>query len=267
MEEKNEYRDLFDFFNLILKGILCGLGAGGEYKKRAVSVKANLHPERGYEHLMEEFTDSLKKAKLSDGDVVVFPAKLFAIAQNRLLPSSFLEKYGKPSRLPNNLADKLIAEAKKEFGLDIERIDVYASDKTYVKDGFSSLLPSNPNRIASDIAEKIKKHLNKLVDVVVTDTLNIHAHKQSRMSGFPSLLATPIGATKGIVPHDLIRASVAAEVVRNKERNTPIVILKAEKGFVRKGPNIGKFRYNGRIDIGKEKNVLDFLRNVWERIR
>ncbi|MBL7206357.1 MAG: hypothetical protein ISS36_02020 [Candidatus Aenigmarchaeota archaeon] len=266
MKKENNMGDLVNFFNLISKGILCGLGAGGEYKKRPIAVKALLHPEKGYKHLMGELIESLKEEDIADGDIVIFPAKIFAIAQKRLLPSEFLEKYGKPSRLLNKELDILIGDVKKEFNIEVDRLDIHASDKTYVKEGYSSLLPKNPNKISGDISKLILNKFKKNIDVVITDTLNVNAVTHSLLSGFPSLIAIPIGATNGLVPHDLIRTSIAAEITRNKERNTPIVILKAEEGFARDGPNIGKFRYNGRIDMKKE-DVPGFLRNVWKDIQ
>ena len=118
--------------------------------------------------------------------------------------------------------------------------------------------PRNPNLSAYILADKILKRTEGKVDVVISDS-DSGGKKGIRVIGCPTIIATPIGATKGIRMFYCMRAAVAGDCVWNNVENIPALrIIPYQASRIRIG--IGELRYNGFINASREEDVLSIIK-------
>ncbi len=241
--------------NATIKGLLGYTGAGGSYNKKVIGVPATLKPEKGYENLKEQLISVLKKQDLQDGDVLIFSEKIFAVSQNRLIPFSMILE-NDPKKMDINRRKDMAKEIEKLINQPVNNIDLILADTYNAEDGTTKATVGvyNPNRVAFEIAQLIKKEINKSVDVIISDT-DTGADVCQTLIGCISIGATPLGATKGLCIYECMRTTVSAEFVRGSDRGIPIVICKPIKRHTGR-KYIGEYRgYDGRIDYLKEEGI------------
>ncbi len=95
----DESEVVFETMKAAVFGMMAAFGSGAGYTKIMKPVRAKLHPERGYEALLQEISGIVARHKVITGDVIVVASKVFAIAQKRLVSSALLEKVGDPHRV------------------------------------------------------------------------------------------------------------------------------------------------------------------------
>jgi hypothetical protein len=193
---------------------------------------------------------------LKNGDVIVVPSKVVAILEKRFVYGLTVENYNRCitdfdfARKHLEMSDKDPLTEKDQIGLD--KIDP--------KRKLGIRYPKDPNFSAYKIAKSIRNKIGIEVDVVISDS-DSGGRKGSILIGCPTIIATPIGATKGLRFFYCLRAAVAAEIVWNNVEDTPIVLLQPPENYaVRLRKNIGKLRYRGFLDATKEEDIISLMK-------
>ena len=129
-----------------------------------------------------------------------------------------------------------------------------------VKKGIGVRYPKDPNFSCYMIAKNIREKLKVKVDVVISDS-DSGGTKGIALIGCPTIIATPIGATKGLRLFYCMRVAVAAEATWNNIENTPILLVQPPQNYaVRIRKNIGELRYRGFLNAKREKDVISILK-------
>jgi F420-0:gamma-glutamyl ligase len=245
--------ELFQAVNAAFKGVMGALGEGGQIAKEVIPLACQLHPEKGLQELMVEIRAALEGAGLQEGDVVVISEKLFAIAQGRLFPLSLL--YAQDPKMTDREGRRDMLPAIAEHVPDIEETDLLLADALpdWPDEPMATAGVRDPNGIAYEISQTIKEASGVRCDVVISDT-DTGAEIRETVIGCPTVGATPIGATGGLVLYECMRVAMAAEFARGSSRGIPIVICRPhERHATRTG--VAKHRYPGMLDATRERLV------------
>ncbi len=112
---------------------------------------------------------ALKKAPLSEGDVLVVTSKVVAVTQGRVKKISSRADFDK---LVKAEADKIIGKSKVTLTLNAGIFIPWAGiDRSNVKKGYAVLWPEKPFRVAHDLLVSLKKKYRlKNLGVIISDS-------------------------------------------------------------------------------------------------
>lgn len=248
MEFSKETNLLADIVNYSLKGITAALGKGTGITKfvRPISFKINENSR------LSDIADSLLTSNvLGDGDIIVIPSKVVALLEKRFVYGLTMENY---RQCINNLnfARENLTMADND---QISERDIIGLDKIDPVKKIGVRYPKNPNSSSFEIAKRIKDRSGLRIDVVISDS-DAGGVKGIKLIGCPTILVTPIGATKGLRLFYCMRVAVAAEAIWNNVENTPIVLAQLYHSAYRTRENVGEFRYDGFLDASKEPDII-----------
>lgn len=244
--------ELAQAVNAMVKGYMGSIGQSGQVAKYTVPIQVTLRPEEGCERLMAQIVDALRGVDLADGDVLVTSEKIFAIAQGRLFPLRLLWQHD-PKTTDRQGRQDLAAHLSR-YVPGVTEADLLLSDSlTDWPDGPSATLGvADPNRVAHDLARRIERDLEVVVDVVVSDT-DTGLDVRENLVNCITIGATPLGATAGLVLYECMRVANAAEFVRGSSRGIPLVLCKPHPRR-RRREGLGEHRgYDGRLDAKRER--------------
>ena len=128
----------------------------------------------------------LESFEINDDDIFVFSQKIISKNEDRilrlssvnpsLLADGIASSYGKDPRL----VELILSESKRIVRMENGVIIVETKhgfvcanagiDESNVEDGYATLLPSDPDRSANLLKEKIKQNTGKNVAVIISDT-------------------------------------------------------------------------------------------------
>ena len=128
----------------------------------------------------------LESFEINDDDILVFSQKIISKNEDRILSLSSVNpslladgiasSYGKDPRL----VELILSESKRIVRMENGVIIVETKhgfvcanagiDESNVEDGYATLLPSDPDRSANLLKEKIKQNTGKNVAVIISDT-------------------------------------------------------------------------------------------------
>ncbi len=238
---------LADIVNYSVKGITGALGKGEGLTKKMRPIFSYIKDGSNINNLIT----ILSSAKfLENGDIIVLPSKLIAVLEKRFVYGLTIDNY---NRCINNLkfAKKIL---KPSDNKPLTKKDIIGLDKINPEKGIGVRYSNNPNQSAFKIADGIKKNTGLKIDVVITDS-DSGGKKGIILINCPTIVATPIGATRGLGLFYCMRVATAAEMIRNNTKNIPAVVIEPyQASKLRK--NIGEFRYSGFIDGRKEKDIV-----------
>lgn len=243
---------LGEVLNYSLKGIIAAIGKGTGVTKTIEPVYFHVKENDS----IKDFIRILSATNLLEGrDIVVIPSKVVSILEKRWVYGITIENY---SRCINDLAF-----AKRTLGFPdkkpLTKKDQVGLDKIDPKRKLGVRYPADPNQSAYNIAREIKKISNIDVDVVLSDS-DSGSRKGLELINCPTILATPIGATKGLRLLYCMRVAVAAEATRNNIKDNPALLVHPYQSTLIRS-SIGQLRYPGFLDGDKEDEIQEVLRS------
>jgi hypothetical protein len=237
---------LSDIVNYSLKGLLAALGKGNDISKSVRSL--SLHIDEGTS--MTEFIDTISRSKLvMENYIVVVPSKVVAILESRYVYGLTIENY---NRCITEM-DFAVKNLKTADDDPLTERDLIGLDKIDPARGIGVRYPKDPNLSAYGMAKAIFQSTGKRVDVVISDS-DSGGQKGVRLIGCPTIMATPIGATKGLRLFYCMRAAVAAEATWNNIDNLPVLLVQPYFTH-RLRDGRGELRYPGFLDASKEADT------------
>lgn len=244
---------LGDIINYSLKGLIGALGKGEGITKFVRSISVHLEEN----DKLSDLVNAIVSTKLlKNGDVIVIPSKVVALLEKRFVYGLTVENYNKCIN-DFDFAQKNLKMADKS---PFSRKDQIGLDKINPKKKLGIRYPKDPNFSAYKIARDIHTKSGIKVDVVISDS-DSGGKKGLILIGCPTIIATPIGATKGLRFFYCMRVAVAAEITWNNIKDTPVVLIQPPEDYaVRLRDDIGKLRYKGFLDASKEEDVISLLR-------
>jgi len=240
-----------EVFNYSCKGIVAGLGKGEGVTKKVKLLFIQIKKSSTIEALVQ-FLVSTKL--IEDGDIVAFPSKIISILEKQYVYGLTIENY---KRCTSDLeyARKTL---KTEGSALITDKDIIGMDKLDAEKKIGVIYPENPNKSAHIIADKFFEVSGSKIDVVITDS-DSGAEKGMKLINCPTIINTPIGATKGLGLFYSMRVAVAAEINWNNVENAPVFLVKPYQAS-RLRKNIGELKYNGFLNAEKEDDYKKFIR-------
>jgi F420-0:gamma-glutamyl ligase len=245
--------ELFQAANAAFKGLMAFYGEGGQIAEALVPVSCQLHPQRGLTVMIGEIVDAVAASGVESGDVIVISEKVFAIAQGRLFPLALLYANDPKATDSEGRADLLREVAR--YVPDVSDADLLLADALpdWPDGPMATCGVRDANGLALRVCEALAASTGERCDVVISDT-DTGAEIREQVIGCPTIGATPLGATGGLVLYECMRAACAAEFVRGSSRGIPIVICKPhERRRARTG--LAQARYPGMLDARRERLV------------
>lgn len=215
----NEFQ--YEMLNQALKGMLAGFGYGSGPTRKCEAIEVGKKINPGESVITEELIDVCRRYK--SGSYLIVASKIISVSENRIVT---IPKYPLPKRRAPLEMQKILQEhARNEIGEVTIKDAIGADLLETTEDNFVfSLLPSNPNKTARDIAVEIRERTGITMDVIITDTSS-GWKKGIEFLGIPTLLATPIGSTAGCDIYYAQRLAAMAEVARNTGKLSPYVLV------------------------------------------
>lgn len=244
----------YDVMNAVLRGIVSANGAGGGITGEVISVPVEL-AVTSYEALLRSAAHAVRET-LQDGDVVVLTSSIVALAQGRVVPFGSIPKNsGMRNEIPALMTTAALEDCAKRiadrYRLPCTVKDVLLSD-SFVRDGETVLLlaPERPNDVAFDVATEVRRDCAVTCDVVIKDS--DAGLVGAVIIGHPTLVATPLGSTKGLSILESMRVAAAAEARMGKRNRIPIVVCRPANAVVRDRLGIGQRRAAAFLDATSE---------------
>jgi len=238
---------LADIVNYSIKGITGALGKGEGLTKEMHPVFFHIDNNSSINDLIDILSDM---KLLENGDILVLPSKLIAVLEKRFVYGLTINNYNQCINDLEFARKNLQLPGKKP----LTKRDQIGLDKIDPEKGIGVCYSTDPNLSAFNIAEGIKKNTGLKVDVVITDS-DSGGKKGIALINCPTIVATPIGSTKGLRLFYCMRVAVAAEMIRNNTKNIPAIVIKPyQASKLRK--DIGALRYKGFLNGKREKDVI-----------
>lgn len=252
-QEPDRFWELAIAVNAAFKGLLGSMGESGHVCARTVPITVELDLRCDWQSTVELLA-KLAAPSITQGDTIVIPDKIVAIAQGRVGPARMLRDPDPKQIDPDRLRD-LAAAYTLELGFPVTPLHLLLADE-HGQDQ-ASLGALDHNSAAADLAVAIRRIGGASVDVVVSDT-DTGLDVRAPLIGCVTIAATPLGATAGLNLYGAMRCATAAEFVRGHTRKVPIVICQpAER--CRDRDRVGEHRgYNGALHVDKEKSIAYF---------
>lgn len=237
---------LGDIVNYSLKGLIAALGKGVGITKSLCPISFHISED----DTLDDFVNAIISTNLlKEGGVVCIPSKVIAILEKRFVDGLTIANYNR-CVVDFNFAKRNLKMADKDPFTKRDQIGLDKIDPTrklgvrYSKD---------PNLSAYKIAKAIKNKTGIKIDVVISDS-DAGGRKGIKLIGCPTIIATPIGATKGLRLFYCMRIAVAAEMTWNNIENIPVVLIQPyQASQLRK--DIGNLRYKGFLDVQQEDDI------------
>ena len=249
---------VFQIINQTLKGVYAGMGAGSGPTYEVIPINVMLNVKSGVREMFKGVLEALSRVNVENGDILVVASKPLALAQGRVIDVTSLRSTQDPLYMSKSNRKKLALKLSRKLGIYIDEADLLGIDMISIKGKILGiLLPDNPNLYAYKLSRYIRNKLRVLIDVVIADT-DAGWNTGIEFIGIPTLVSTPIGATRGLSIAHAIRAAAAASYFMNSRKNVPIVLIKPQPGpraeMFRKRFGVGMKRpYSGRINGKREK--------------
>lgn len=253
MQLSKEIILLGDIVNYSIKGLTAALGKGQGITKFLHPVSFQVDTKSNFKDLANAV---IYTNLLEDGDIVVIPSKVMGFLEKRFIYNLTIENY---NQCVNDIdfAKKKLKTADKD---PLTKRDQVGLDKVNPEKGIGIRYPKDPNLSCYKVAKYILEKRHKKVDVVICDS-DSGGRKGVILIGCPTIINTPIGATKGLGLFYCMRVAVAAEMTWNNIKNMPILLVQPYKYQANKSrKNIGELRYKGFIDASKEKDFLSIIK-------
>ena len=242
-----------EIVNYSLKGLIAGVGRGTGFTKhvRLLSLKVNLDDD------LSSLVNAIAETRMVDyGNIVVLPSKVVAIVEKRFVHGLTVRNY---QRCVTDL-EYARQHLTMEDGSTLTERDQIGLDKIDPRKKLGLAYPSNPNRSAHEIAKLILQRTGAKVDAVISDS-DAGSKKGMALIGCPSILVTPIGATRGLRLFYCMRVAVAAELSWNNNDSTPVLLVQPSTTSSHlKREFMGELRYEGFLDATREEDILYFKR-------
>ncbi len=241
---------LGDIVNYSIKGMTAALGKGEGITKYIRSISFHANDKSYFSSLAEAIVST---NLLESGDVIVVPSKVVSILEKRFVYGLTVENYTRC------ISDMDFARNNLEVsGSDpLSEKDQIGLDKINPQKKIGVRYPENPNLSCQNIAKHIYKKSGKNVDVVICDS-DSGGVKGIKLIGCPTIINTPIGATKGLGLFYCMRVSVAAEITWNNVADMPILLVQPYQAS-RLRKNVGELRYEGFLDAQLEKDFVSIM--------
>jgi F420-0:gamma-glutamyl ligase len=246
----------YGVLNAVLRGIISAHGAGGGITGEVVPVRINLQIT-SYENLLADAARAICNTGIEDGDIVVLTSSVVALAQGRTVPFGTIPKN---SSVRNEIPALMSFSKLEEYARLISETqhlsctvrDILLSD-TIAVDGQLVLLlgPEQPNDVAFDLATLLKENQNVNCDVVLKDS-DAGGSCGNIVVGHPTLVATPLGATKGLSILEAMRVAAAGEALMGKKNGIPVVLCRPANAVVRDRHGMGERRTGAFLDATSE---------------
>lgn len=248
MEFSREIILLSDIVNYSLKGITAALGKGTGITKfiKPISLKLTGNSK------ISDLVDSVLVSNfIGDGDVIVIPSKVAALIERRFVYGLTMENYRRCISDLNFARENLTTSDNDP----LSEKDIIGLDKIDLEKNIGLRYPRNPNLSCYEIAKMIRDKSGLKIDVVITDS-DAGGKKGISLIGCPTILVTPIGATKGLRLFYCMRVAVAAEATWNNIENIPVISIQLNHSAYRGRESIGELRYDGFLDASKEEDII-----------
>lgn len=246
----------YDLLNAVLRGIISAHGAGGGITGEVIPVQRELRVS-SYTDLMRDVIQAVSDVGVTDGDIVVLTSSVVAMAQQRVVPIGTIPKdsgvRGKiPALMPISALEQCARQITDLYRLPCSTRDILLADTAQLGGEEVLLLgPERPNAVAFDLAARLLDARNIACDVVVKDS-DAGGRSGTIVVGHPTLVATPLGATKGVSFVEAMRVAAAAEALMGKKNRIPIVLCRPANLVVRRRAGIGEERMTAYIDALQE---------------
>lgn len=241
---------LGDIVNYSVKGLTAALGKGEGITKSLRSISFKVNDKSSFMDLGDAV---ISTNLLETGDIIVIPSKVLSLLEKRFVYGLTIENYNQCisdmnfARSNLKLLDDDPLTEKDQIGLD----KINPEKKIGVR------YPKNPNFSCYKIAKYIYKKSAKKIDVVICDS-DSGGKKGVKLIGCPTIINTPIGATKGLRLFYCMRVAAAAEITWNNIKNTPILLVQPYQAS-RLRKDVGELRYEGFINAKKETDFISII--------
>jgi len=249
----------YDVLNAVLRGMLSANGAGGGITGEVLPIRMDLQIT-SYERLLVDVASSIGETGVESGDIIVLTSSVVALAQGRTVPFGTIPKRnGVRNEIPALMTIPKLEEYARiisdSYHLSCTIKDVLLSD-TFSRNGEVGLLlsPEQPNGVAFDLASRLKEERNVNCDVVIKDS-DAGGTCGTIVIGHPTIVATPLGATKGLSILEAMRVAAAAEALMGKRNRIPVVLCRPANAVVRDRVGIGERRTGPFLDATSEPFV------------
>lgn len=247
----NEIKFISEIFNYSCKGIVAGLGRGEGITKKIRLLSVQIKEDSSYNDLISYL---IFTKMIEDGDIIVLPSKIISILERCYVYGLTIENY---HRCITDI-EYARANLSVEENSDITERDIIGMDKIDPERKLGVIYPANPNKSALEVAKLFKEASGLNIDVVITDS-DSGADKGIKLIGCPTIINTPIAATKGIGLFYAMRVAVAAEINWNNVENSPVLLVKPYQAS-RLREDIGAFRYDGFLNAEQENDYKKFIK-------
>jgi hypothetical protein len=249
-EGDDKFWELAIATNAAFKGLLGHLGQSGHVCAYTRPVTHHIDLSVGWEGTCEKIAELLCDCQIDNGDIVVIPDKIVAIASNRIGPRHILTDPD-PKQVDRDTLHNLAEKYEAELGFKVTPLHLLLADE-YGKE-HATLGTLDHNTAAWELSSVILSRTDRCVDVVISDT-DTGLDVRSPLIGCVTIGATPLGATAGLNLYGAMRCAVAAEFDRGHTREIPVVVcVPSERCRTRKC--IGELRYPGSLHISKEPSL------------
>lgn len=245
----------YDVLNAVLRGIVSARGAGGGITGTVIPVSVELVVTT-YERLLEDVARCVVALGVESGDIIVLTSSVVALSQGRTVPIGEIPKRsGVRNEIPALMSESKLEECARRISethhLACTARDVLLSD-TFSRNGERALLlaPEQPNGAAFDLATLMRKGWDVTCDVVIKDS--DAGSCGTTVIGHPTIVATPLGATKGLSILDAMRVAAAGEALMGKQNRIPVVLCRPANAVVRDRLGIGQRRNGAFLDATME---------------
>ncbi len=246
----------YDVLNAVLRGVISAYGAGGGITGEVVPVRIDLQII-SYEHLLTDVASAICNTGIESGDIVVLTSSVVALAQGRTVPLGTIPKNsGVRNEIPALMSRVKLEECARLISethhLSCTVRDILLSDTITVNGRLVLLLgPEQPNDVAFDLASLLKESRNVNCDVVLKDS-DAGGACGNIVVGHPTLVATPLGTTKGLSILEAMRVAAAGEALMGKKNGIPVVLCRPANAVVRNRLGIGERRVGAFLDATSE---------------
>jgi F420-0:gamma-glutamyl ligase len=252
----------YDVLNAVLRGVISALGGGGGITCELIPATTNI-VVKGYDDLLSQLIKLCRQLNLQSGDIVTITSSILSMAQGRIVPLGAVPKQaglrgGVPDLMTDAELEELAAKIASEYEIYCQPRDILLSDTFYADNQTAILLaPEDPNRIAFEFSQLAYNETGCVIDTVIKDS-DAGNRRGRLVIGTPTLIATPLGSTKGLSILEAMRIAAASEVLMGKKNLVPLVVSRPANAVVRNRLGMGEQRSTPFLDASREPIISDY---------
>lgn len=256
----------YDVLNAVLRGVVSAVGGGGGITCQLFPVAGRI-VVKSYDELLSQLIELCRPVGLQDGDIVTITSSILSQAQGRIVPLCAIPKQaglrgGTPDLMTDAELEDLAAMIASEYGINCRARDVLLSDTFCDGDQTAILLaPEDPNLIAFEFSRMAYHEIGRVIDTVIKDS-DAGDRRGRLVIGAPTLVATPLAATKGLSILEAMRVAAGSEVLMGKKNLVPIVVSRPANDVVRYRVGMGEQRGTPFLEVCREPIVSDYNERV-----